>query len=177
MLNDYYHGTHNYHHPNDGLEWSTYSVIFFYVLLDGIQTGAIWRILICVRGHQADCSLFVWIFIMCVCVCCISGGKQEPTGGLFLPGRGSEEGSKVTKSISCELLRASSVVTHRGSRARKDTLPLSLFSFSLPSFPVLSFPLLPSREHTPLLMHAHILYAKYNTHTYHHTISTHVLAR
>lgn len=49
--------------------------------------------------------------------CCTNKEEQEPTGGLSLLGCGSEAGSKVSKSISCELLKASSVVTHHGSPA------------------------------------------------------------
>lgn len=41
---------------------------------------------------------------------------REPTGGLsHSRGVGVEAGSKVTKSIACELLSASPVVTHGGS--------------------------------------------------------------
>lgn len=58
-----------------------------------------------------------------------TGGKQEPTGGLSLPGHGSEVGSKVSQSISRELLSASSVVTHHGSPAWRDTLPPSFACF------------------------------------------------
>lgn len=46
------------------------------------------------------------------------GSPSEPTGGLsHSRGVGVEAGSKVTKSIACELLSASSVVTHYGSQA------------------------------------------------------------
>lgn len=149
-LNDYYHGTHNYHHPNDGLEWSTYSVIFLH---GGTQTGAIWRILVVVRGHQADCSLFVSPVHYggyALSLASVGGGAGNLQVGFLSRGKGSEVGSKVTKSISCELLRASSVVTHHGAQAWWDTLPPSLFFCFLPSFPRVSPPILPSHEHTIL---------------------------
>lgn len=98
---------------------------------------------------------YVWV--------CLASVQQEPTGGLPLPGRGSEVGSKVTKSISCELLRASSVVTHHGSQARRDALPPPFFCF-LPSFPCVGFLFAPSHENTPILARSHTLYVLYNAH-------------
>lgn len=95
---------------------------------------------------------------------CLASVQQEPTGGLPLPGRGSEVGSKVTKSISCELLRASSVVTHRGSQARRDALPPPFFCF-LPSFPCVGFLFAPSHGNTPILARSHTLYVLYDAHT------------
>lgn len=120
-----------------------------------------------VRGHQADCSVFVfslWAPTLGYAWVCLASVQQEPTGGLPLPGRGSEVGSKVTKSISCELLRASSVVTHRGSQARRDALPPPFFCF-LPSFPCVGFLFAPSHGNTPILACSHTLYVLYDAHT------------
>lgn len=111
----------------------------------------------------ASCSVFI--------MCCTNRGEQEPTGGLSLLGCGSEEGSKVSKSISCELLKASSVVTHHGSPAWTDTLPPSVSCFlSLSTF--ISYITLAyyttARAHTP----PHILYALHCVHMYHRAVST-----
>lgn len=90
----------NNHQPNDPL------ISYFH------QSGAIWGVVILVWGHWADCSLFVSHFSL------YEGAYRwalSPGGLLVVQGRGVEVGSKVTKSISSELLRASSIVTYCGS--------------------------------------------------------------
>lgn len=108
------------------------------------------------------------------------GGAGNLQVGFLSRGRGSEEGSKVTKSISCELLRASSVVTHRGSQACRGegrlqyTPPpsfscfLSLFLHFPSASYISSFPITWTHTPTPLPhFHAH-MYSRAPT------ISTHI---
>lgn len=114
-------------HPKIALKYNiTNDCFHICIIIITLMTGAVWRILLFVWGYQADCSSLCESWL---CTVSCIGGELQPTGGLSLPGRGSEEGSKVTKSISCELLRASSVVTHRGSQARRGTLPPPSFCF------------------------------------------------
>lgn len=76
-------------------------------------------------GHQADCRFVFCIFITC-------RRKQKPTGGLLLPGHGSKGGSTqinimwIIKSFPhCHALWMHSLQP-----------PSLVFSFSLPSFPL-----------------------------------------
>lgn len=115
VWNHHYQVTYNYHHINDDPSTSFLMV---------------WR-----QVHFQESSYLCWLQRLCICIMC--QGKQEPTGGLPLPERGSEVGSKVTKSISCELLRASSSVTQGGSQAQRFSLALALLPslvFFLSSF-------------------------------------------